>query len=188
MRIRRTPSTRRHCTKSGRFWPGPDTKHLDPSRGPGVSRFLKEAEEIVPESRGKWFIIEETAPTPRSSHPPSQPARFRAFGMWTAHRFSPRASRVRPTPSTGTRHSRPTWQASKSPRTAVPFPSTSSQTPRKRTPLPRTRLALRPRPHHQPAPSPGNLPHHPRQLPHPCLLPQPNHHLKAKSQTLTHRQ
>ena len=44
--------------------------------------------------------------------------------------------------------------------------------PRKRTPLPRTRLALRPRPCHQPTPPPRNLPHRPRRLPH----QPPRHH------------
>lgn len=49
-----------------------------------------------------------------------------------AARYGPTALEP-PPPSTGTRRSRPTWQASKSPRTAAPFPSTSSQTPREKS-------------------------------------------------------
>ena len=39
------------------IWFNPDGKLRD--FAPGVSRFLKDAEEIVPESKGNWFIIEE---------------------------------------------------------------------------------------------------------------------------------
>ena len=41
------------------IWLNPDGKLRD--FAPGVSRFLKDAEEIVPESKGNWFIIEENS-------------------------------------------------------------------------------------------------------------------------------
>ena len=41
------------------IWFNPDGKLRDFT--PGVSRFLKDTEEIVPESKGKWFIIEENS-------------------------------------------------------------------------------------------------------------------------------
>ena len=41
------------------IWFNPDGKLRD--FAPGVSRFLKDAEEIVPESKGNWFIIEENS-------------------------------------------------------------------------------------------------------------------------------
>ena len=43
------------------IWLNPDGKLRDFT--PGVSRFLKDAEEIVPESKGNWFIIEENSST-----------------------------------------------------------------------------------------------------------------------------
>ena len=39
------------------IWFNPDGTLRD--FAPGVSRFLKDTEEIVPDSKGKWFIIEE---------------------------------------------------------------------------------------------------------------------------------
>jgi len=41
------------------IWFNPDGKLRD--FAPGVSRFLKDTEEIVPESKGNWFIIEENS-------------------------------------------------------------------------------------------------------------------------------
>lgn len=43
------------------IWFNPDGTLRDFT--PGVSRFLKDAEEIVPESKGNWFIIEENSST-----------------------------------------------------------------------------------------------------------------------------
>ena len=75
------------------IWFNPDGKLRD--FAPGVSRFLKDAEEIVPESKGNWFIIEENSTDAEVIA--SAISTSKALGKWTAHLSSTKTSQVRPT-------------------------------------------------------------------------------------------